>query len=64
MTMRDPRPMEPPIDETLCQCRNPACSCWGDCRESADDYGTVFLGEWRCSPCDDRDYAEHVLENE
>jgi len=62
--MRDPRPMEPPPSDTRCQCRNPACDCWGDCRESAPTYGTVYYEQRRCERCDEQDNADHVAEND
>ena len=50
--------------ENSCQCRNPACWCWGDCRESAPGYGVVFFEQRRCARCDEQDNEDQAAEND
>ena len=47
-----------------CQCRTTTCYCGGDCRERADDYGTVFFEQWRCARCDEQDNEDQAAEND
>ena len=47
---------------TQCQCRTRTCYCGGDCRERADDYGTVFFEQWRCARCDIADRQDYEQE--
>jgi len=47
-----------------CQCRNKTCYCGGDCRELADDHGTVFWTKWRCARCDIADQQDYEIENQ